>query len=85
MANAVVTKTGNIIEVVSNDLNTHYSKISQNVVTGFWVALVNGKDCIDSNLEVTNKISCKPNEIDTIDGNTIDTAEQMYTQLKALL
>ena len=85
MANATVAKTGNIIETIANDLNSNYSKISQNCVTGFWVALVAGKECIDSNLVLVDKITCKASEVDTIDGTTISSASIMYDELKALL
>jgi hypothetical protein len=85
MANAVVTKSGDIVEVVSGDLSTPFTKIAQNVVTGFWVGLNSEKSCVDSNLELVNKIAYNLDTFESIDAVTIDSADKMYNELKALL
>ena len=85
MANAVITKTGDIVETCSNDVNSHFSKIAQNVVTGFWVGQNDKEGTVDSNLQLVSKITYKFDTVDTIDGNSIPDIGKMYDNLKLLL
>ena len=85
MANVVVVKSGDVVEVVSNDILTHYSKISQNMVTGLWVGLRADNSCIDGNLILLNKIAYKVEDIDSINGISITTIDLLYSGVKSLL
>ena len=85
MANAVITKVGNIVEVAKGDLNTPFSRIAQNVVTGFWVGQNDEKGTVDSNLQLVSKISYDVDTCESIDSTSITTITEMYDELKALL
>lgn len=85
MANAVITKIGNVVEVVFNDTAVLYDKVAENVVTGFWVGLNKGGETVDGNLEyLTHGITCCE-QVDTIDGTPIGDNNILYAELKKLL
>jgi len=85
MAKAVITKALDVVEVTSNTLDVKYSKVAQNVVTGFWVALCGDDSGVHSNLLCIDKVAYNHLDIDSVDGNTTASNSDLYDELKAIL
>ena len=85
MANAVITKTGNVVTIICNDSSNKYSKMSYNNLTGDWVALCKNDSCVYGRMPIIDKVGTKYEDFDTVGGANITSNSTLYDELVKLL
>ena len=93
MANAVVTKAGDILDVVWNTVNkSRYSNYATNVNSGKYVAVKKASPTkLETNLLCEEAVEILFSNVDTVAGATLSGADDeakaldLFNKLKALL
>ena len=78
-----VIKTGNILEATHSEGSI--DKIATNTVTGSKIVMFRNSEMVESDLLSENEELYQHSMFDTINGATVATQEQLYTELKSLL
>ena len=78
-----VIKTGNILEATHSEGSI--DKIATNTVTGSKIVMLRNSEMVESDLLSENEELYQHSMFDTINGATVATQEQLYTELKSLL
>jgi len=78
-----VIKTGNILEAIHS--NGSIEKISTNTLTGSKIVMFRNSDMVETDLLSENEQLYQQSMFDTINGVSVSTKEQLYTELKSLL
>ena len=84
MARKVITKVGNVVEIVYNDDSSVYDKVALNVVTGNSVCFRSGNVGVDVNLRGTTEF-LDATGTDSVGGVPTTTNSLLYDNLKLML
>jgi hypothetical protein len=78
-----VIKTGNILEATHSEGSI--DKIATNTVTGSKIVMFRNSEMVESDLLSENEELYQHSMFDTINGASVATQEELYTELKSLL
>ena len=78
-----VIKTGNILEATHSEGSI--DKIATNTGTGSKIVMFRNSEMVESDLLSENEELYQHSMFDTINGASVATQEELYTELKSLL
>ena len=78
-----VTKTGNILEAEHS--TGSIDKIATNTLTGSKIVMFRNSEMVETDLLSENEELYQQSMFDTINGVSVSTQSELYTELKSLL
>ena len=85
MANIVVTKSNDLMEVVHNDMAERFDEYARNMSTGQYIAKLNNDNGIETNILCTANMQYNESMFDTIGGVNITTNQLLFDELVKML
>ena len=85
MAKIVITKTGDLMEVVHGTQAARFDEYARNMQTGQYIAKLNNDEGIETDILCTANMQYNESMFDTIGGVSITTNQLLFDELVKML